>query len=469
VKWSKEAQRVHQTILQAGVLDKDQALLLAVSGGRDSAALLHIFIELHQAWRWKLLIGHINHGLRPDADTAESDWCRAIASQYQLPYFEKSLSEADFDAVAENSSLEAKARILRYAILETWRQEAGAHYILTGHHRDDQAETVLYRFFRGSGWRGLAGISAFGENLIRPLLALRRADITAYCAARHISYFDDRSNEETRLKRNLIRHELLPQIEKGFPDAVNALSALADSMQNLSAYIDAQTDGFLQENLENHSGFIRLSRNKLLALPTILQQAAIQKLAVKFSRDARLSQKQLAQLLNLIANGQNSDFYSIASGIFFFIESNDFVITNTIPQPLDLPLDVNRDLTLPHIGILRLELLPAPPQTFPKNDAEKIILSSREILDFKVRSWKKGDRLHPFGEKKSQLVSNLLTKGKIPAYLRINYPIVLTNDAILWIPGIRRGSIFPVAAEACYFYQICFISSRRQTEDMCNE
>ena len=465
MKWSKEAQQVHQYLRKKGLLKPEQTLLLAVSGGRDSVALLHILLELKPAWRWKLFIGHVNHGLRPDADAAESDGCRTMASEYQLPYFEKKLSSTDFDAVSENSSIEAKARILRYAILEKWRRESCADYILTGHHQDDQAETILYRFFQGSGWRGLAGIAIHGESIIRPLMALRRSEITSYCEKRQIKYFDDNSNENEQLKRNLIRRQLLPEIENHFPSAVQALNAMAESMQKLSEYADGETERFLKANLRKYDEFFRLSKAAILALPTLMQQNIIQKLPACLGNILHLSQKQTEQILNLLRDANSGALFSPAKDLFYFLETDDLVISKVWPQSFQISLEKDTICTLPYIGSFLLKQLAEKPKAFPKNDSKIIYASHSHSLKFCLRSWQKGDQLQPFGESKGRHISNILTNSEIPAFFKINYPVLLAEGQILWVPGLRRSNIFPIYNKARFFYQIHFFPAQNGGRD----
>jgi len=163
-EWSELAQKVHQYITEEQLLNKGDGILVALSGGRDSVALLYILHELSRAWKWTLIAAHVNHGLRPGDDLSESMLCRHIAHDLELELLEEKLS------IPQDGNLEQIARDLRYDCLQKWADEKKCRAIATGHHLDDQAETVLYRILKGSGLYGLTGIHVSRDKIRRPLL-----------------------------------------------------------------------------------------------------------------------------------------------------------------------------------------------------------------------------------------------------------------------------------------------------------
>lgn len=198
-------------------LHRDQVILVGVSGGRDSVALLH---AVYHAGYQRLIVCHLDHMLRPDSDT--DAWFTAeLAQQYELPFEADRVNVA---ALAEERklSIEAAARVAR---LEFFTQVARMHWVprvLLGHHADDQVETLLLNLFRGSGRGGLSGMQPFSVHevrgarmeLHRPLLGIWRDEVDAYVAKHQLKYCEDASNEDPRFTRNRVRHELLPLLEK---------------------------------------------------------------------------------------------------------------------------------------------------------------------------------------------------------------------------------------------------------------
>ena len=181
-------------------------MLAAFSGGADSTVLVH---ALHRLG-YEVIAGHVQHGLRGEEAEAEAAHAAAFAAALGLPYHERRVDAAGY-AAAHKLSLEAAAREVRYAALEEMAQEVGVERIATGHTADDQAETVLLKLLRGAGPTGMSGMPPVRGKIIRPLLALTRAEVEAYAQAEGLGFRTDSSNQDPRFTRNRIRHEILPR------------------------------------------------------------------------------------------------------------------------------------------------------------------------------------------------------------------------------------------------------------------
>jgi tRNA(Ile)-lysidine synthase len=206
-------------------------IVVAVSGGPDSVALLRILATLQQGQG--LAVAHVNHQLRGAESDADEAFVQELAAKLSLPMRSECLNVKAL-AQREGDNLEAVARRARYAWLERIAREMGASWVATGHTADDQAETVLHRLLRGTGLKGLRGIAArralgAGIDLVRPLLLIRRADVIAYLDAEGQNYRIDSSNCDPAFTRNRIRHELLPLLVRRFnPEVVAILGRLAN-------------------------------------------------------------------------------------------------------------------------------------------------------------------------------------------------------------------------------------------------
>ncbi len=202
------------------VSDSPLSIAIAYSGGLDSSVLLHLAAQYCQRRTLRLCAFHVHHGLSPFAD----DWLRHAEQQAAalgVPFDAARITVED-----SADSIEHAARSARYAALGTLCRKHGAQLLLTAHHQDDQAETVLLQLFRGAGLRGLGSMvdlqrvsPLMGEGVMlgRPLLACPRKDLAAYAGQRQIAYVDDESNADTRYRRNAIRHQIMPQIERTYP------------------------------------------------------------------------------------------------------------------------------------------------------------------------------------------------------------------------------------------------------------
>jgi len=224
------------------MIQQDDSIIIALSGGADSVVLLHVLLHLKQEIGIRqIFAAHINHGLRGEAATADEDFCRQLCEKLEIPV---QIYRADVRGLAakESLSIEEAGRKLRYRYL----QEAAAFFdapnakIATGHHQNDNAETIVMNLARGAGLRGLCGIPPVNGNVIRPLLDVSRAEIEDYIAAFNLEYVDDASNFSQEYARNRVRHTVLPAIEAAInPGAVQTIA-------NNAAWLRADEE-FLEE------------------------------------------------------------------------------------------------------------------------------------------------------------------------------------------------------------------------------
>jgi tRNA(Ile)-lysidine synthase len=204
------------------LIPRGAVVLVAVSGGPDSMALLHVLALLRARQAFGLFAHGVDHGLRPAA-AAELDLAADLARSLEVPFSRSRV------ALAPGGNLQARARTVRWEALRTAASHAGADRIATGHHADDRAETVLMRLLRGTTPRGLAALPPLDGERIRPFGRARRADIDAHVARHALPHAVDPSNRDPRFLRTRVRHEVLPMLERLSPRIVEHLCALADA------------------------------------------------------------------------------------------------------------------------------------------------------------------------------------------------------------------------------------------------
>lgn len=234
--WTLLHAHVHQTLRKRKVLPSGQSLLIAVSGGQDSLCLLRLLMDLQPKWGWRLAIAHCNHRWRSDAD-ANATHVQVLAEAYQLPYY---------SAIAtEGMTSEAAARAWRYRVLTELAIAHDIAYVVTGHTASDRAETLLYNLMRGSGLDGLQALTwqrslAPNVQLVRPLLEVTRAEITAFCQTAELMIWEDSTNQDLRYARNRIRQELLPYLAKHFnPQVEELLAQTAELLRSDMTFLEA--------------------------------------------------------------------------------------------------------------------------------------------------------------------------------------------------------------------------------------
>ena len=220
-----------------------ETIVAAVSGGPDSLCMLGALLSLKEAYPalapGRIVVAHLDHGLRGEAGHADSEWVRAFAAQLGVPCVTHA---EDVRALArrERRSLEDAARQARYAFLRRVAAEYGAARICVGHTRDDQVETIVMHFVRGSGLTGLAGMRPLTGDVARPLLVVARTDTVAYCAARGWQPRLDVTNADIAFVRNRVRHELLPELERYNPNLRDTLLRNAELIREDDRYLEEQ-------------------------------------------------------------------------------------------------------------------------------------------------------------------------------------------------------------------------------------
>ncbi|HEX3019692.1 MAG TPA: tRNA lysidine(34) synthetase TilS [Chitinispirillaceae bacterium] len=224
-------------------LSSDKAVLVAVSGGSDSVALIYLLQEMREKLKInKLAIAHINHGLRGDESDGDEQYVRKIATDLKIPFFLKRLSGHKL----EDPGIEKWARQERYHFLHSIMESCCFDFIATGHTADDQAETLLFRMLRGAGIKGMRGILPLREDrVIRPILFVSKNELINWLEQKGIAYRSDSSNNDISISRNFIRHKLISIISEYQPDAAQRLTSLSLQMQNAWNIIENQTQKWI--------------------------------------------------------------------------------------------------------------------------------------------------------------------------------------------------------------------------------
>ena len=314
---------------------RDVHVLVAVSGGPDSMALLRCLLSVKQqvGGKGELLVGHVNHQLRGASALADQQWLQQECESLGLPLIVRAGNVREA-ASAEGDGLEAAARAERYRLLVEMAERRGARYLAVGHHREDQIETVLFRLFRGTGLRGLCGMPrtrtlAPSVTLVRPLLDCQRELLRAFLAEMGQSYRVDQSNSDTNLTRNWIRHCLLPQLRSRVNTDVSSalwrtmgqLTLVEQAVVGVAQQILARTDC----TVEARQGF-SLSTMPLAAEPDYLvaevMRAAWRSAALPEQGMTQDSWQQLAA----VALGRQVGPVTLPGNISAFVESGQLVL-----------------------------------------------------------------------------------------------------------------------------------------------
>lgn len=459
--------------LNLDLLPPGERLLVGVSGGADSLALLHALAEGRVERRWELWAVHVHHGMRgPEAD-ADAEFLAGCCAAWGVPL---RVERVDVPALAKERriSVEEAGREARYSTFARLASEWGCGKVVTAHHADDQAETVLLHLFRGAGIDGLAGMperrplrpAADAPELVRPLLGVRRRELEAYCEAHGLVPRLDVTNLDLQYRRNRIRYELLPVLERFDPEITGHLVRLSRQARDEQELLSADAARLLvsaERELPPPSApgiplpaapvRARLALPVLRVAPPALLRRALRLLLRQVGGfDVELSAGLSERLERLIQAGSGavdlpgSPLRAALSGECLVLDAS----TGAPPAPVDAAIPGRTEA--PEFGLV-LEAQPCPvPADLRLPPAQAILDLDTLRPPFQLRAPQAGDRFRPLNAPGSRLLSDLFTDRKVPAYYRDRWPILTDRDGVLWVLGLavaHRARIRPDSVRAC--------------------
>ncbi|WP_103028843.1 tRNA lysidine(34) synthetase TilS [Salinibacter altiplanensis] len=420
----------------------DEPILVAASGGVDSmtclSVLRHLGVDVHAL--------HANYGLRAGADADEAlvrRWCSDQSPPVPLSVV---ALDAERRVASNDESLQEAARRLRYDALADHAAEIGAAAVATGHHRDDQAETLLLNLVRGSGPEGLAGMrparplkADSSVLLVRPLLNVRRAAIESYADAIGLPWRTDPTNRRHDYDRGVVRTDILPRLESHFEGATDALARSADLMQE---YVDqALRPGLNQRMAQAYTGCEAggaLSVAVLRAEPSVWRRRLLLE-ALRRTLPAAPYSRAVAEELESLVEAQVGKRVEVGAGTVWRERGQlRFVPGAATHAPASpTPVEWGTPVSIPQ-GRLRVELCDERPASLASGtphvayaDADRLGTAPT------VRPWADGDRIRPLGLDGTKPVSDLLTEARVPPHDREHVSVLCGNDRIAWVVSHR--------------------------------
>lgn len=444
--------KVRTTIVRYGMLEDGDLVVVAVSGGPDSVALLHLLEELRGSFypHVRLHVAHLNHQLRGEEAEADEAFVRELAERLGIPFTSE---RRDVRALArtQGRNLEEVAREVRYAFLRRVAAEVGARRIATGHTLTDQAETFLLRLLRGAGGEGLSGIHPVVDDLIvRPLLAVRREETRAYCEALGIPYRMDRSNLELERWRNRVRWEVLPRLVALNPQALEAIGRAAERLRVDEAYFDEVLGNVFPDALiSRERDMLRLSVEKLRALHPALRSRALREAIRQLcGHTRRVTSQHVEALERLLEPGKSGRRVLLPAAVVVWREFDalTFRYQPRRPQPYWRELCPGEPIEVGGFGIwLERGVVEAPTSA-----GQIVVLDDERVPErLAVRSRRPGDRYVPVGRRRPLKLKTLMWAQRIPISERDRWPLVVTaeEDRIVCAPGLPVAAEFAVRAE----------------------
>jgi tRNA(Ile)-lysidine synthase len=438
--------RVRATLEKYGMIRNGDRVVVAVSGGADSVALLHVLNSLKGVYGLTLHVGHLEHGMRGQESLADMQFVEELCRKISIPFSTRS-EDVPGLARAQGLSLEAAARKVRYEFLEGLANDLKATKIATGHNANDQAETLLINLLRGTGMAGLGGIRpAMKDKIIRPLIEAPRGEIEAYIADKGLEFRFDSSNLDERIERNKVRKTLIPLIEKEFnPGIVVSLARSASVFSIMNQYFTSQVEDVLKTCSRTEDGRTTIDLEAFDEVPHALKLFALYSVVRSLEEAEQVvSFDILSAVLNLATRSRSGSRVEIGSGITAMKEFGTLVIGRDLElvNRYDVRLEVPGNTSVEAAGCsFETQVLSERPGTgeiYRSGDTAYFDFSEIE-LPLIARSWREGDKFVPFGLSGTKKVHDIFIDEKVPASRRAFVPVVSDGEGVLWVAGLRRA------------------------------
>lgn len=434
--------RIADAIRDQSLARPGDRLIVAVSGGADSVALLDL-LSTSPYYSFRLIVAHLNHLLRGPESDADERFVIELATQYGLPC---EVSRTDVRNLARQCrlSLEEAGRKARYAFFEELRQRHQAAAIAVAHHADDQAETFLLRLLRGSGASGLTAMAPrTAHDVIRPLLSISRAELLDYLKSRGLVFREDKSNQDRNFLRNRVRHDLLPRMKEYNPAIVERLTATAGLLADDEQLLEQLTSQCWEQLGDHDTGWAALNRQPLEKQPTGLRLRLYRHAITRTSGSlSRIERKHCLAIDQLVLNGQTGGQIALPKGLAALLTSEHLLIARRDllhpSPPATLTIDKPGSYDLGN-GLSLLVELATPPRDWSSLPAHICFIDQQQVpFPWHLRPARANDRLELLGMSGSRLVRDILVDIKLPRHLRQSLPLLLHNEKPLWLAPVRR-------------------------------
>ena len=407
--------------------------LVAVSGGPDSLALLHLLVRCRDAHGLRLVVAHADHGIHPDSARIAAA-VSAAAGALGLPCETGQLRLGP-------GTGEGAARVARYDWLFQTLERLGAGVVLTAHHRDDQVETVLMRFLSGSGPAGLAGMAEVRPRLVRPLLTFGRAEVRRYLAEQGVTAWEDPANVSPVHLRSWLRGSVIPLIGQQLPDLDRRILAVARQAAADRAGWEALLD-VLPLDLRTEPDGVSVASGILRAYDTRLGTALVA--AVARRSGLALGDRRASRALELARRGRTGARVDLGGGWIAEAGFGRLALVRPVQEVALSGRLTGRQGTF-GLGAWRVSWRPdAAPPLLVRDAAVTWVIPG----EYQIRSWRPGDRIRPLGGRGRRLVVRCMQDRQVPRRNRSGWPVLEVENVIVWVPGVCRSDAQVPAAGA---------------------
>lgn len=443
--------RVLNIVREYRLIEGNDNILIGLSGGADSMALLYILLELQERIDFNILIAHVNHGVRGDDALGDQKFVEKQAKKLNIPYYTKNVDMVGYGKGKGITSEEA-GRELRYGFFRDILKDAGGGKIAVAHNKNDQAETLIMRFIRGTGVDGLKGMEYIAGDIIRPILGINRKDIEEYIEKNNIEIVTDMTNFQPIYNRNKIRLELIPYIKENFnPNIIEAMWRMSEISAIDSDYLEKQTEEKYMDLVKSEGmGIVVLDANGFLDLHTSMSQRVLRNSVLRVGGSLQgISEAQISNAMYLIESKETGKEVHLSNNITIRTSYDEVIIEIRSEEGQE---DYNYEFEYPGLVNLykigyyfNIEILSREKYFDEKKNVRTKYFDLDKINgNLRLRNRRNGDRFVPFGMKGSKKIKDYFIDEKIPKDLRDKIPLIVDKESILWVIGYRTDEKYRI-------------------------
>ena len=445
-------QEVINFIKRHQLLGDAKKVLIALSGGADSIFALHFFNKYKKKYKVEIAAVHVNHNLRGEESLRDEKFCTEICEKIGIKLF---VEDVNVKSLAKKNklSIEEAARILRYKKFDEILKKTSSNLVVTAHNSDDNTESVLLNIVNGTGIDGISGIAIKYEKIIRPFLCISKNQITEYLKSKKIDFVYDSTNQDTNFRRNFIRKEIIPLLENINPSINKSVLNSSEVVKNQSSLLNYFIDKHFEKIVLKKNNDIFLDLTELQKYPPeilgeILKRTFEDLFDLEFNFTFYLQFHEL--ILSQVGTKLefNKRFVAVKERNFIRIYPKYKKSKNEIILGLNSRIKIDGKT----IEIKRLMKIPA---NVKMRKDEEIISADNLSDNLILRRWKAGDKIQPLGMRGTKKVSDVLTDLKIPSYEKDKQLVLVNNNDIVYIVGLRISEKYKVTAKTKSAVKIC--------------